>query len=276
MNANTKMILFLLTGLILVVTVSQILLYQSVMNQITAFGEDSIQQLRNQEERNAKNIFQSVERGVAGSLERGEMEKFTKLLRAQRQIEELMEFSLYDRHGVVSHSSDEHFLHKELPNELKEQLFSDHQIVSRYTKDAFEIFQPHLTTHDCIRCHTDWKLGSICGVTHFRFSTNALKKAETTTTSAIGKMKSSTLNKTLITILVLIGVSIYIAYRFELINRSLSALTSELEARVQRRTSQLNQSNEDLKQAIDQVEKANQAKSEFLANMSHEIRTPMN
>jgi signal transduction histidine kinase len=58
--------------------------------------------------------------------------------------------------------------------------------------------------------------------------------------------------------------------------KSFKELNHDLEARVQARTAELEQSNLHLQQAKTQAEAANESKSLFLAMMSHEIRTPMN
>ncbi len=103
MKLYTKLIVSLTASLLLVVATAQILQYYRMKGLISGIAESNIQLLKNREEAFATSIFKSVEQSVAGSLERGEMEKFTRLLEDQREVEGLLEFSLHDRDGVATH-----------------------------------------------------------------------------------------------------------------------------------------------------------------------------
>ena len=56
----------------------------------------------------------------------------------------------------------------------------------------------------------------------------------------------------------------------------LRQLTEQLEERVQARTAELEQANEQIQQVNVQLQEASSHKSDFLARMSHDLRTPMN
>jgi len=60
------------------------------------------------------------------------------------------------------------------------------------------------------------------------------------------------------------------------IEEEIQKVNAELEIKVDKRTTQLSESNKKLIKAKVIAEDANRMKSEFLANMSHEIRTPLN
>lgn len=74
--------------------------------------------------------------------------------------------------------------------------------------------------------------------------------------------------------MLMIGISLIVLLgRF---NAFLMEHVYMLEQRVEERTQDLSEKNDELKLANEQALAASNAKSEFLANMSHEIRTPMN
>lgn len=64
--------------------------------------------------------------------------------------------------------------------------------------------------------------------------------------------------------------------RLETVNAKLHQSEIKLEQRVENRTLELSNANEELKIAWQKAKEADELKSQFLANMSHELRTPLN
>ena len=122
MKLYTKLILSLAAVLVAVVAAVQFLQSYEVRNQIKDFSQANLNNFKEREEEAAKNLFNAIERGVQGSLERGEMEKFTKLLADQSNVNGLMEFSLLNPEGIVTYSSHDAFLDKKMEAETKNHL----------------------------------------------------------------------------------------------------------------------------------------------------------
>ncbi len=214
MKLNLKLTLALLAGLILVLSLAQIIQHKNVSGIISGLSISNIKLLKEREVENALNIFHSVDRAVAGSLERGEMEKFTKLIKSQKQVKGLHEFSLFDINGNVTHSSDSSFIGNRLTGDLKKKLFSNPEMIFRHTDNSIDMYKPQPITGDCIRCHMNWEQGGIGGVIYFRFSNEALKTASLNSQNVMDKLQTTSLRNSLLSLFIIIILSVGIMAYF--------------------------------------------------------------
>ena len=221
MKLNTKLTLFLVIGLGTALAVAQVLQFVDQMSRIRSQTAADLKLLEEQAQQNALNVYKSVENSIAGSLERGEMEKFTNLLKQQRQVKGLLEFSLYDRKGLVSHASDAACVGRALPADIKTQLLTKADEKTVQTDTTIEIYKPAVITGDCIRCHTDWPKEGIGGVTYFRFSTEELAMARKNAQTTLAAARRAMLRNSAIVLVVL--VVIVFAMAQTLVGRPLKA-----------------------------------------------------
>ena len=214
MKLNFKLTLSLLIGLIVVLTIGQIIQHKNMSGIISELSVSNMQLLKEREVENALNIFNSVDRAVAGSLERGEMEKFAKLIKAQKKVKGLLEFSLFDKNGNVTHSSDSSFIGNKLTGDLKKKLFYDNKTIIKHTADSITIYKPQPITGDCVRCHMSWKEGGTGGVTYFRFSNKALKTASLNSQNVMAKLETTSLKSSFSSLFVIIVLCVILMTYF--------------------------------------------------------------
>ncbi|MGN7611104.1 methyl-accepting chemotaxis protein [Magnetococcales bacterium HHB-1] len=254
MKLQTRLILSFLAGLVLVITLAQIFQYTRTMESLEHMRQQSNTLVKNMVRKTSENIYRGVERAISGSLQRGEMEKFDKIVQNQKDVPGLMEFSLYDHKGHVFSSTNNTLLPREKPAnhpplrknivencvscheaseitrgkfaELSDSLWDilsrEKDLLIRESKETIEIFHPQKVTEDCIRCHPDWTLETVGGVTHFRFSKAELIKLQNQMQTIQEEIQKSTLNTNLmvvILILVLLGPAAFFYIRSQLVRR---------------------------------------------------------
>ena len=123
------------------------------------------------------NLFSTFEEGVRGSLERGQMKNFQRLLLQQNNINGVLMASLYNKDGTLDmSSSDNNSQLNKLPDDLFAALNNDHKIIVQVKPERIDIFAPQKITHDCLRCHRDWQQGTQGGILFFSYDTLPLKK----------------------------------------------------------------------------------------------------
>nr|MBF0222676.1 methyl-accepting chemotaxis protein [Desulfobulbaceae bacterium] len=93
---NLKILFSILSVLVCSLAVGGHLMNNFVENQMTATYLDSVDTLS-----------RSLQEGVKGSLERGQMKTFKKLLASQLQVKGVLDVSLYSKEGKINLSSSE-------------------------------------------------------------------------------------------------------------------------------------------------------------------------
>lgn len=188
MKIRTKLVLGSLSCLSICMAIGQYAQYSSTLSLLQQFGEKNQQTLKEQETRSLK----AMQLALSTSLEEGEMDAFFATLRGLKQVDGLLEASLFDgEKGVVKASSHDTALNRALPENVKTAFFNKPEQIITWNNDSVEIFTPHLVEKKCLKCHDDWKAGQLGGTSYFKFSNRAAKKADEDSRNVLQDMTST-------------------------------------------------------------------------------------
>jgi methyl-accepting chemotaxis protein len=227
MKLHNRLCLSLATGMAMAICGSQAFQHYKLQHLIAEVGDTHAREVKRQLSDNMESVQRSVEFGIAQALANGDMDVFRKAAGLQKQLRGLQELSLYNSKGVVAYASDESHLKRAMEPGLKETLFSKPERLVRESPGAVEMFQPQVVVKSCLECHKDWKENSICGVTAFRFSTEALAQAEAESRAATQKAGQSSLLFAAIAILSGLAMVVVLA---QLVTRPITARLGKLAA----------------------------------------------
>jgi methyl-accepting chemotaxis protein len=124
-----------------------------------------------------RSIFQSLQLGTSGSLERGEMDSFQELLTGLGSVPGVKEVGLTDPNGKILFSSNT----GKIDSHLKglEITAADHdKTQERESADAFFMAHGHSFEQRCMECHDGVKIGQLAGILYVDYSLEGLRKEE--------------------------------------------------------------------------------------------------
>ena len=166
-SVTTKMLVAILAVLALILAVGTFLLRGNVKAKVTDTYLESVY-----------NLFNSFEYGVKGSLERGQMKTFQKLLLEQKRIPGVVNASLYDKNAIVNlSSSGEEMVGKEMLPDIKQRLYEEKTTIEYISGEYIHIISPQIVVKDCIRCHIDWAEDVIGGSIAMTYDLSSLNRA---------------------------------------------------------------------------------------------------
>lgn len=164
---NLKILIPIFIVLLVSLAVGGYLISDFVKKQMTATYMDSV-----------KTLAHSIQDGVKGSLERGQMKNFKKLLSDQKKIKGILDVSLYDRQGNINlSSSDLASAVGRVPPDIFSRFESRHDPLQVIQEDSVQIYIPQMVVADCIRCHPTWTIGKQGGIISLTYDLKELHQA---------------------------------------------------------------------------------------------------
>lgn len=132
-------------------------------------------QLTQSYEKSVKILADSFYESAKGSLERGQMNNFQKLLSSQMNIEGMKSVSLFSREGLLDMSSlDVQKNDISLDSDDFQRAKVGKKQFSQKKEGEFQIITPQITTPDCIRCHQEWPENEIGGILRLTYDLSRL------------------------------------------------------------------------------------------------------
>ncbi len=173
MNLRRSVGVKLFSGVLLVLLAAVVFLFVQARRGSREMAASGERLLAQRETDNIKNIHAGLEFAMGEALGRGEMDVYGKLASLQSRLPGLLEFSLYDRHGRVTHSSHKSAVGRELGSEVKASLLGKSERLFVNSNEVVHVYTPEVATAKCLECHDDFKEGQVCGVSYFRFANDA-------------------------------------------------------------------------------------------------------
>jgi len=200
MKLQTKFILALLGTILFVLIAAQTGQQLLDHNALKNLSTENLSLLEKREQAHADNINQTIDPVVQSAIALGEMPKLDMLITNYSSIDGLLEYSIYDKSGIVAYSTSREIVksRKTLPPELKGRLLASPAKFERRTAEAFEIYCPMLTTAKCLECHDDLKSGDVGGVALLRLSTSTLAKSKANWTAATTEIQNTNITVALL------------------------------------------------------------------------------
>jgi methyl-accepting chemotaxis protein len=178
MKIQTKLSLVLLAGILSVYAGSCLIQRFICLSQIDRFAGRTQAREAAQEWQWVDSLQKATTTSLVDAMTTGDMDKFGKILAAQRNVPGLQELALFDHKGHKAYTSLAQKNPEILKPDLLAALIATNQVIRQQTDTAFETYQPLRATADCVSCHTDLKPGQLCGSLTMRFSNDSVKAAQ--------------------------------------------------------------------------------------------------
>lgn len=232
---QTKLLFVLLVGLLAVYAAANMVQRRMSMADIHDFSARSLADAVDREWEWIERLDQAIQASMADAMGSGDMDKFAKILDAQRGVKDLQDISLVDQTGKITHSSHASLVKATFSPEVQKRIASATTPIKIRTDDLFELYQPIKAEKACLECHVNWQLNQFCGSTRLRFSTKPLQQAKQSSVAFSGHFEhESIITAVVVTLVLMVATSALLlvalrAFMARPLTRVSGALSAEAE-----------------------------------------------
>jgi methyl-accepting chemotaxis protein len=227
MKLQTRFVLSISLGIAGVLLVSEVVrqIYENA--QLANLESSNPERMEASVRENLAPIAQSVQGALIDSMIEGNMDLFAKILARQREVDGLLEATLYSSEGKAGYSSLASAVGHRLESDILDQVTRTAKRFDRRSNKAFEVYQPFVATETCIQCHPDWKEGKVGGILGLRVSDASFLRAQKSWMDSMDGLRSSTvvLGTSVSVILVLVLIVIVLMLVRKQLTQPLATVT---------------------------------------------------
>ncbi len=160
-----------------------------VVTAMNASGQQTIEALQRREDAVMALTGRFLQKSVGASLERGEMDKFRRLVEDQKDVPGLLEFSLYNTDNTIGYSTRDANLGRALPADVASQLANRVEPLRLDNGETVQLYLPQEMNSDCVRCHREWADRPTAGTLFVEMSTETLMQAKADADASVDQAK---------------------------------------------------------------------------------------
>ena len=203
MKLHHKLLLSIVACLGVVFAASLTFQYTRLRSLVHRIAENNLRTEEQNEWRAIENLQYACNVALSDAMFEGEMEKFRRLLAAQKEVQGLQEVTVFNKNGIAAYSTVPGVLKSSLPADQIERLRTETKPWRQLTDTAFELYQPMPVTKNCLECHANFKPLVNGGLYRYRFSPDEFRQAQAQWLDFRGEIDRSSLGNGLLTALLL-------------------------------------------------------------------------
>jgi len=219
MKLHTRFVLSIAIGIATVLLVSEVVRQVYENARLASLAESNPERMEASMRENLAPIAQSVWGALIDPMSEGNMDLFAKILARQRQVDGLLEATVFSHAGKGTYSTLDTAVGRRLAPAILEEVTRTGKRLDQRRANAFELYLPIVAAERCLTCHHQWERGQVEGILGLRVSDASFLRAQQGWRDSMDSLRQSTFRLGIsvsVVLIVLLVVVVHLLVRRQL------------------------------------------------------------